>query len=186
MSIVGNLGIFRPELFVFPEAEYSCVSDNGKITFLILADISSHKQLVTVTSRFYVCLAVLVGTGIRSTCPLMWYAYQEQLMFLICVTVLRTVSTLRQSISRTLDNNVEHITLLYIIIHHTYLFTFQICTYHTCTYIIVYIIYCVFAFCTLPILYICILFFLLSVSCPVAVFLLHCGASVTITNSSYV
>ncbi len=30
------------------------------------------------------------------------------------------------------------------------------------------------------------LFFLLSVSCPVAVFLLHCGASVTITNSSLV
>ncbi len=27
---------------------------------------------------------------------------------------------------------------------------------------------------------------LLSVSCPVAVILLHCGASVTITNSSYV
>ncbi len=27
---------------------------------------------------------------------------------------------------------------------------------------------------------------LLSVSCPVALFLLHCGASVTITNSSYV
>ncbi|XP_058629526.1 nuclear protein MDM1 isoform X4 [Onychostoma macrolepis] len=68
----GNLGIFRPELFVFPEAESSCVSDNGKITSLILADISSHKQLVTVTSLFYVCLAVLVGTGIRSTCALMW------------------------------------------------------------------------------------------------------------------
>ncbi len=59
----------------------------------------------------------------------------------------------------TLTLNVEHTTLLYIIIHHTYLFTFQICTYHTCTYIIVYIIYCLLLFCTLPILYICILFF---------------------------
>ncbi len=40
-------------------------------------------------------------------------------------------------------------------------------------------------FCTLSILYI-ILFFLLSVSCLVTVILLHCGASVTKTNSSYV
>ncbi len=47
----------------------------------------------------------------------------------------------------------EHLTIMWntqhyytSFIHHTYLFTFQICTYHTCTYIIVYIIYCVFAF----------------------------------------
>ncbi len=46
----------------------------------------------------------------------------------------------------TITWNTQHITLLYIIIHHTYLFTSQICTYHTCTYIIVYIIYCVFTF----------------------------------------
>ncbi len=51
---------------------------------------------------------------------------------------------------------------------YIYIFTFQICTYHTCTYIIVYIIYCVFA-----ILYISILLFLLSVFCPVAVILLQ-------------
>ncbi len=153
MSIVGNLGIFRPELFVFPEAEYSCVSDNGKITFLILADISSHKQLVTVTSRFYVCLAVLVGTGIRSTCPLMWYAYQEQLMFLICVTVLRTVSSLRQSISRTLDNKLEHTThntiihhysshiLIYISnLHISYLYTHN-CLYYILCFCFLYIAY---------------------------------------------
>ncbi len=93
-----------------------------------------------------------------------------------------TVSSLRQSISWTLGNNGKHTTLLYII-YHTYLFTFQICTYYTCTYIIVYIIYCVCAFCTLPVLYIFILLFVLSVSCPVVVFLLHCGASVTIRNS---
>ncbi len=86
--------------------------------------------------------------------------------------------------------NMEHTTLLYIIYSSHNLFTFQICTYHTYTYRIVYIICCVLCciffisfFCTLPILYIIIL---LSVSCPVSVFLLHCGASVTITNSSYV
>lgn len=45
VSIVGNLGIFRPELFVFPESE-SGVSDNGNIIILILADISSHKLLL--------------------------------------------------------------------------------------------------------------------------------------------
>ncbi len=59
---------------------------------------------------------------------------------------------------------------------------FQICTCQTCTHIIVCIIYCVFAILYLANLYIIIL---LSVSCPVAVILLHCGASVTITNSSY-
>ncbi len=44
-------------------------------------------------------------------------------------------------------------------------------------------VYCVFA-----ILYIAYLYIILlsSVSCPVAVILLHCGASVTLTNSSYV
>ncbi len=69
------------------------------------------------------------------------------------------------------------------IIHHTYLFfSFQICTYQTCTHIIVYIIYCVFAILYIAYLYIILL---LSVSCPVAVILLHCGASVTRTNSSY-
>ncbi len=52
--------------------------------------------------------------------------------------------------------NMEHTTLLY-----NYLFTtdtyfeFQICTYYTCTHIIVFIIY-IYCFCTLPI---CILFF---------------------------
>ncbi len=83
-----------------------------------------------------------------------------------------------------LSLNVEHTTLLYIIyLSHILIFPFQICTYQTCTHIIVYIIYCVFA-----ILYIAYLYsiLLLSVSCPVAVILLHCGASVSITNSSYV
>ncbi len=45
-------------------------------------------------------------------------------------------------------------------------------------------VYCVFAILYIAYLYIIIL--LLSVSCPVSVILLHCGASVTITNSSYV
>ncbi len=44
-------------------------------------------------------------------------------------------------------------------------------------------VYCVFAFLYNAYLYIIILS---SVSCPVAVILLHCGASVTITNSLYV
>ncbi len=98
-----------------------------------------------------------------------------------------TVSSLRQFISWTLDNNVEHTTLLYIIYsshiliyisnwHISYLYM------HNCLYYIL----CFCFFWTLPILYICILLFLLSLSCPVAVFLLHCGASVTITNSSCV
>ncbi len=80
--------------------------------------------------------------------------------------------------------SMEHTTLFTLFIHHTYLFfSFQICTYQTCTHIIVYIIYCVFAILYIAYLYIILL---LSVSCPVAVILLHCGASVTITNSSYV
>ncbi len=49
-----------------------------------------------------------------------------------------------------------------------------------------YYMLCFCFFCTLPILYMCILLFLLAVSCPVAVFLLHFGPSVTITNSLYV
>ncbi len=44
-------------------------------------------------------------------------------------------------------------------------------------------LYCVFAILYIAYLYIIIL---LSVSCPVAVILLHCGASVTITNPSSV
>ncbi len=80
--------------------------------------------------------------------------------------------------------NVGHTTLFTLFIHHTDLFfSFQICTYQTCTYIIVYIIYCVFAILYIAYLYIALL---LSMSCPVAVIQLHCGASVTITNSSYV
>ncbi len=79
--------------------------------------------------------------------------------------------------------NMEHTTLFTLFIHHTYLFFISICTYQTCTHIIVYIIYCVFAILFIAHLYIILL---LSVSCPVAVILLHCGASVTITNSSYV
>ncbi len=67
--------------------------------------------------------------------------------------------------------NVEHITLFTLFIHHTYIFFISICTYQTCTHIIVYIIYCVFAILYIAYLYIILL---LSVSCPVAVILLHC------------
>ncbi len=53
----------------------------------------------------------------------------------------------------------------------------------TCTHTIICIVYCVFAILYIAYLYIILL---LSVSCPVAVVLSHCGASVTFTNSSYV
>ncbi len=80
--------------------------------------------------------------------------------------------------------NVEHTILLYITYSSHIYFSFQICTFQTCTHIIVYIIYCVFAILYITYLYIILL---LSVSSyPVAVILLHCGASVTITNSLYV
>ncbi len=90
-----------------------------------------------------------------------------------------TVSFPKQSISWTPDIKHEtHTTIIhYLFITHTY-FSFQICTYQTCTHIIVYIIYfvhCLFVY-----------YSLLSVSCPVAAILLHCRASVSITNSSYV
>ncbi len=56
--------------------------------------------------------------------------------------------------------NVEHTTLLYIIYSpHILIFSFQICTYQTCTHIAVYIIYCVFAILYIAYLYICILLF---------------------------
>ncbi len=56
--------------------------------------------------------------------------------------------------------------------------------FHTITYnIIVCIVCCVFDILYIAYLYIVLL---LSVSCPVAVILLHCVASVTITNSSYI
>ncbi len=59
-----------------------------------------------------------------------------------------TVSSLRQSISWTLDNkHGTHNTIIhYLFITHTH-FLFQICTWQTCTHIIVYIIYCVFTIC---------------------------------------
>ncbi len=90
-----------------------------------------------------------------------------------------TVSSPKQSISWTLDiKRGTHNTIIhYLFITHTY-FSFQICTYQTCTHMIVYIIYCVFVNC---------LFVYYSfIICRVAVILLHCGASVTITNSLYV
>lgn len=55
VSIAGNLGIFRPELFVLPESE-AALSDNGK---LLLTDINNHKQFLTATS--YLCVSSILG-----------------------------------------------------------------------------------------------------------------------------
>ncbi len=97
-----------------------------------------------------------------------------------------TVSSLRLSISWTLTLtwNTQHY-LHYLFITHTYFFISilhisDLYT-HNCLYYI--FSFCYFVHCLFVYLYIIIL---LSVSCPVAVFLLHCGASVTITNSLYV
>ncbi len=98
-----------------------------------------------------------------------------------------TVSSLKQSISWTLDINVEHTTLLYIIYSpHILFFFFSILHIsdlytHNCLYYI--LCFCYFVHCLFVYLYIILL---LSVSSPVAVILLHCGAYVTIANSSYV
>ncbi len=96
-----------------------------------------------------------------------------------------TVSFPKQSISWTLDPKCgTHNTIIQLFIHDAHLFfLFQMCTCQTCTHIIVCIVYCVFAILNIAYFYIVLL---LSVSCPVTVILLHCGASVTITNSSYV
>ncbi len=95
-------------------------------------------------------------------------------------STFKMAATSLLEIKRRTHNNIIH----YIFITHTY-FSFQICTYQICTHIIVFI-YCVFAFfCTLPIC-IFVYYSLLSVPCPVTVFLLRCGASVNVTNSSYV
>ncbi len=84
--------------------------------------------------------------------------------------------------------NVEHTThnTIYIIYSsHIHIFHFNLhisdLYTHNCLYYI--LCFCYFVHCLFVYLYIILL---LSVSCPVAVILLHCGASVTITNSSYV
>ncbi len=79
--------------------------------------------------------------------------------------------------------NVEHTTLLIhnLLTTHTYLLISNLNMSDMYTYNCLY--YIVFAFLYFAYLYIIII--LLSVSCPVAVILLHSGASVTITNSSY-
>ncbi len=70
-----------------------------------------------------------------------------------------TVSSPKQSISWTLDIK-RGTTLLYIIYSpHILIFSFQMCTYQTCTHIIKYILYCVFVILYIAYLYICILFF---------------------------
>ncbi len=74
-----------------------------------------------------------------------------------------TVSSLKLSISWTLDiKRGTHKHYYTLFIHHILIFSFQICTYQTCTHITVYIIYCVFA-----ILYIAYLYIILYYLCPV-------------------
>ncbi len=84
--------------------------------------------------------------------------------------------------------NIEHTTLLYnyLFTTYTFFFFFFLNVYmsdltHNCLYCI--LCFCHFVHCLFVYLYIVIL---LSMSCPVAVILLHCEASVTITNSLYV
>ncbi len=101
-----------------------------------------------------------------------------------------TVSSLRQYTSWTLNNKRGTHNYNTLSIHHTHLFYFYFLIsnlhildlyIHSCLYdIYIYIIlcFCCFVHCLFVYLYIIILIF---VSCPVAVFLLHCG-----TNSLYV
>ncbi len=69
-----------------------------------------------------------------------------------------TVSSLRQSISWTLDNNVEHTTLLhnYLFTTHSY-FSFQICKSDRFSHTIVCVVFCVFAILYIAYLYIVLL-----------------------------
>ncbi len=95
-----------------------------------------------------------------------------------------TVSFPKQSISRILDTKRGTHNTIQLFIHLTYLFfLFQICT---CQILTHNCLYCILCFCHFVHwhLYFCIL--LVYCLCPVTVILLHCGASVTITNSSYV
>ncbi len=92
-----------------------------------------------------------------------------------------TVSSLRQSISWTLDiKRGTHIKHYYtLLIHHTFLFfisNFHMSDLtHNCLYY--KLCFCFFVHCLF------VYYSLVSVSCPVSVILLHCGASVRITNS---
>ncbi len=80
--------------------------------------------------------------------------------------------------------SMEHTTLFTLFIHHTYFFFFisnlHISELYTHNFLYYILCFCYFVHSLF------VYYSLLSVSCPVAVILLHCGASVTITNSSYV
>ncbi len=88
-----------------------------------------------------------------------------------------TVSSPKQSISWTPDINVEHTTLFYnyLFTTHTYIifFYFILHVRPVHTWLSVLQCFCYFVHCLFVYLYIVLL---LSVSCPVAVILLHCGA----------
>ncbi len=100
-----------------------------------------------------------------------------------------TVSFPKQSISWTLDiKRGTHNTIIHYYIIYSSRILFFSNVYHTGHISDLYTHNCLYYILFFPILYIAYLYIilLLSVSCPVAVILLHCGASVTITNSSYV
>ncbi len=78
--------------------------------------------------------------------------------------------------------NMEHTTLSTLFIHQILIFHLNLHISDLYTYNCLYYILC-FAILYIAYLYILYIIILLSVSCPVAVILLHCGASVTITNS---
>ncbi len=97
-----------------------------------------------------------------------------------------TVSSPKQSISWTLDikRGIHNTGIHYLFTSNTYFFILNLHKSdltHNCSYCI--LCFCHFVHCLFVYLYIVLL---LSVSCHVAVILLHCGASVTITNPSYV
>ncbi len=100
-----------------------------------------------------------------------------------------TVSFPKQSISWTLDiKRGTHSTIIhYLFTTHTYFFISNLHMSdltHKCLYwILCHFIHCLFVY-----LYIVLLLYIVLyiVSCPVTVLLFYCGASVTITNSSYV
>ncbi len=84
---------------------------------------------------------------------------------------------------RQTKNHKPQIKTDFIKYNKTYPFTLKIVAMSLTSHLIVCMVYCVFAILHIACLNIILL---LSVSCPVTVILLHCGASVTITNSVYV
>ncbi len=83
-----------------------------------------------------------------------------------------TVSSLRQSISWTLDNKVEH-TFLYIYLFNTHTYLHFKFAHHTCTYINVYFVYGCFFYTILYIVYFLYLYIILCIICVLSCYC-HC------------